>query len=237
MKEDIEKFNKYVKKFDLKEKHIIGKFHHTYRVVELTNQIAISLNLNEQEIYVANLCGLYHDIARFKQWTEYNTFFDKDLFDHGNEGYKILLDEKFVNDKQNLQIIIQSTKNHNKYAIDKELDEYTALFCKIIRDADKIDIMKEQCNEIKENIIILKKELLDSIYNREICKNEYIENDTDHILRMLSWIFDFNFKYSFQYLKQNNVIKNKFNLLETYGETKEINKLKKFINEEIEKRI
>lgn len=53
---------------------------------------------------------------------------------------------------------------------------------------------------------------------------------------MLDWVFDLNFKYSFNYLIQNKVIENKFNLLEMYGETNEIKKLKDFIYNEIEKR-
>lgn len=69
-----------------------------------------------------------------------------------------------------------------------------------------------------------------------MCKNEYCENEVDYIIRMLDWVFDLNFKYSFNYLIQNKVIENKFNLLEMYGETNEIKKLKDFIYNEIEKR-
>ena len=42
-----------------------------------------------------------------------------------------------------------------------------------------------------------------------------------------------NFKYSFEYLKNKKIIEKKFNLLEMYGETKEISELKQFIMKEI----
>ena len=32
---------------------------------------------------LAERCALWHDIARFKQWTEYKTFVDYESFDHG----------------------------------------------------------------------------------------------------------------------------------------------------------
>ena len=40
------------------------------------------------------------------------------------------------------------------------------LFVNILRDADKIDIMTEWANEIRDNKIILKESILKSIYNK-----------------------------------------------------------------------
>ncbi len=237
MKKEMKLFNNYVKQFDLKNKHIMGKFHHSYRVMELATEIAKSLELNEKDIYIASLAGLLHDIGRFNQMKNYNTFKDEKSIDHGDEGYLVLkkIIGEFTKDEEIKKIILCSTKYHNKYEL-KELDKRTMLFCKIVRDADKLDIMKEQCNSITEKEIILKSELLNDVYNKKMCKNEYCNNEVDYIIRMLDWIFDLNYKYSFNYLVQNKIIDNKFNLLEMYGETKEIKKLKKFIYSEIEKR-
>ena len=107
------------------------------------------------------------------------------------------------------------------------------LFVNIVRDADKLDIITEQGNEINDEQIILKDSMLKSIYNKEICKNSDVENDVDYILRLLAWVFDFNFKYSYEYLINKKIIEKKFNLLEMCGETEEINKLKQFIMERI----
>lgn len=240
MKEEIQEFNKYVKNFDLKNKNIMRKYHHSFRVMEFSKEIAISLNLNEEEIYIASICGLLHDIARFSQWTKYQTYIDSNSFDHGDEGEKILENnnfiKKFVQDDEIISIILNSTKYHNKASIPL-LDKKHELFANIVRDADKLDIITEQGNSINTNKVELKKVLLESIYNEKICQNKYIENDVDSILRMLSWIFDFNFKYSFDYLKKKGIIENKLNLLEIYGETEELKKLKKFIEENINKKL
>lgn len=235
MEEYIKEFNKYVKKHDLKTKEIMSKYHHSFRVMELCNEIALSLNLNEEDILIANVCGLFHDIGRFNQWTFYKTYEDCFSLDHGDEGYKVLLEEKIIkNDIK--EIVLMSVRNHNKYKVDKFLDERTILFCNIVRDADKLDIIKEQCNSIYQDNIILKKELLNDIYNNDICKNNYVSNEVDSIVRMLSWTLDYNFKYSYNYLLDNKIIEKKINLLEIYGETEELKKLKDFIFNEIEKR-
>ena len=230
----IELFNKYAKSFDLTVPAIMGKYHHSFRVMEYAKEIAVSLNLSEKDIELASNCGLLHDIARFKQYTEYQTYYDEKSFDHGDVGYDIL--NELLDDNEDKDIILVATKYHNKYALN-ELDDRTKLFCNIVRDADKLDIIKEQCNQMNDKEIIIKKELLDDIYNGRICSNKSINSNTDSILRQISWINDFNFRYSFKYIKDKGIIQNKFNLLSIYGETDDINKLKEFVFNKIEERI
>ena len=239
MKKEIQLFNQYAKKYDLRNKNIMGKYHHSFRVMEFCKEIAISLHLSEKDISIAALCGLLHDIARFKQWTCYQTYRDFDSFDHGDEGVHILKENNFIyeftNDAEIANIVINSVQYHNKIGL-PEVDERNLLFIKIVRDADKLDIMTEQGNQIEEKEIILKENLLSSIYQNELCKNEYIKNSTDIILRLLSWINDFNFKYSYIYLKEKNIIQKKLDLLEIYGQTEETKKLKDYLLKQLEER-
>ena len=236
MKEKIKSFNEYVKQFDLKNKNIMGKYHHSFRVMEFCKELAISLNLNDEDIYIASLCGLLHDIARFEQLTKYNTYDDSKSFDHGDYGYKILKESDFIKEftknEEVISIILDSVKYHNKLSV-PNLNKRNMLFVNIVRDADKLDIITEQGNEINDDKITLKESMLKSIYNKELCKNSDIENDVDYILRVLSWVFDFNFEYSYKYLIDKKIIEKKFNLLEMYGETEDLNKLKQFIMERI----
>ena len=39
------------------------------------------------------------------------------------------------------------------------MDEQTKIFCKIVRDADKLDIMETQINEVNSENIVIKDEL------------------------------------------------------------------------------
>lgn len=238
MKEYMSIFNKYVKDFDLKNKNIMRKFHHTYRVVEYANDIALSLNLNDDDIILAKVCALFHDIGRFKQATEYNTFIDSKSFDHGDEGYEIVKDfiEKISDDKNIQDIVLCSIRNHNKKEIDSNLSERETLFCNITRDADKLDIMMEQAYQINDGVYDLKKDILECIYNHELVKNKYVLNDIDHVCRVISFIFDMNYSYSLNIVK-NIIINKKFELLEANINTSELKKLKGFVYDYLEKRI
>ena len=232
----IKKFNEYAKTFDLTKNPIMGKYHHSFRVMEFSREIANSINLSEEDTNLACVIGLYHDIARFKQWTMHNTYIDRNSFDHGDIAIEILndgfLDDYSLEDRD---IILKAIKYHNKYKVE-EFDERTILFCNIIRDADKLDIMKEQYNHINDKEIVLKQELIEDIKNNIICRNELVKTNADCLLRMLSWVNDLNFEYSYDYLTSNNIIENKFNLLSIYGETEEIKDLKKLVYEKIDRR-
>ena len=226
-------FNNYTKKFDLSIKPLMGKYHHSFRVTEFAREIAISLDLSDDDVYLASVCGLLHDIGRFRQYTEYNTYIDRNSFDHGDVGYEILSD--LLSDYKDKDIILMATKYHNKANLPK-LDDRTLLFCKIVRDADKLDIMIEQCNSMNDKEVILKKEILDDIYNNRVCRNNLVNNDTDYILRELSWVNDIYYQYTIDYLINKNIIENKFNLLSLYGETKEIKEFKDYIYKQLNRR-
>lgn len=241
MEKAMKLFNNYVKQFDFNNPKIRYKFHHSYRVMEIAKEIALSLNLNDEDSYIVTLAALLHDIGRFNQIKNYDTYLDQISTDHGNEGERVLKEndfiKQFVLDEKIINIILNSTKYHNKYEIDPNLDQKTTLICKIVRDADKLDIMTELGNIITLKEIILKKELVDAIYKEEICKNKNCNNEVDTIIRILSWVYDLNFKYSFDYLMKNKIIEKKFNLLEMYGETEEITKIKKLIYKKINEKL
>lgn len=234
-------FNNYVKSFDMKNKMIMSKFHHTYRVMEFTKEIAESLHLSEEDVFLAQLCGLLHDVARFRQATEYDTFIDNDSFDHGDKGYEILLENdfisSFVKDDEIKTIILLSTKYHNKKEVSNELSERQLLFANITRDADKLDILREQCNEINDNNYVIKENILSDINKHRLVKNDDVITDTDDLLRSLSFVFDINFNYSFRFLRESNIIDNKIKLLEANINNDKLNELKKIINEYINERI
>ena len=67
-------FIKYSKNFDLKDKNIMGKFHHSFRVMEFATDIAKSIKLKEEDIEIISISALLHDISRFEQWQKYKTF-------------------------------------------------------------------------------------------------------------------------------------------------------------------
>jgi len=241
MKKEMKLFNEYVKQFDLTNKKIRYKFHHSYRVMEIAKEIAVSLKLNEEDTYIATLAALLHDIGRFNQIKKYDTYRDQISVDHGDEGEEVLKEndfiKKFTIDEKIIDIILKSTKYHNKYEIDSNLDEKTTLICKIVRDADKLDIIREFANEINDEEIIIKEEILNSIKKHELASKNCCETSTDYVVYYLSWIVDFNFKYSYLFLDENKIIEKKLNLLEMYGETEETKLIREIILNKLKEEI
>lgn len=229
IKDCIKIFNEYVKKFNLKEKVLMEKFHHTYRVMEFSKEIAESEGLCQADVDLAQLIGLLHDIARFRQYTEYGTFIDHNSKDHGDLGFEVLTDNNYINqfitNKDDQKVVLIAVKNHNKKDIENNITDRELLFSRIIRDADKLDIMVEQCNQISSQNIPFKQELFSVLYDKKLCANKLVENNVDGLFRMISFIFDINFKYSFQFLINKKIIENKLHLLELYSEQNNLNKL------------
>ena len=232
-------FDNYVKKFDILDENINLKYKHSYRVYEYAKDISNSLKLSKNDITLAMKCGLLHDIGRFSQVAEFNTFIDSKSVDHGDRGYDVLLENNFINkftiDDEEKSIILNSVKNHNKLVVDDNLSEKEKLFTNIVRDADKIDIIMTQVNEINDEKYNNK--LIDDILNRKLCNNSSVNTDVDSLLRLLSFIFDINYKRSIEILVDNNILEEKFKLLEHVVDKDTLKSIKDEINIYIKERL
>lgn len=230
-------FISYYKTFDFRKERILYKFHHSFRVMEYSKEIAESLNLNNSDIELSTVIGLLHDIARFKQWTIYETFVDRDSFDHGDEGVNILKELDILDyDDETKNIIYTAIKNHNKYEI-KVSNEREELFSKIIRDADKIDIMKEVRRDFEKLDYSINEKVVEDFLNNKLVDSTYVNNPMEANVRTMSFIYDINYKYSIEFIKKHNIIDNSLNLLKLYCNNEElVEKLEKHIYKYIEER-
>ena len=140
------RFLEYVREFDTTDELISRKIVHTLGVADYSKEIAKSLNLNEEQIKLAYIIGILHDIGRFKQILLTGTYSDKGGVNHTDMGLKILFDEnmitEFVENREYDEIIKNAIANHSLFKINDGLDEETLMFSKIIRDADKLDIFR-----------------------------------------------------------------------------------------------
>ena len=231
MDKELKIFNNYYQTFDEKEVYIKNKYDHTFRVVSFAEEIAKSLNLSEDDILKAKICALFHDIGRFNEAKKYHSFASSNAFDHGEEGFNIL---KKLN--YNDEIVLLSTKYHNKYSIPDGLDEKTQLFCNITRDADKLDILFTQYLKVDS-----KDEIRDEIYNelfkKKLFKNSINYNSNEEVLKGLALIFDINFKKSFEIIRDNNLIDEKIDNLLKINDDQELLKVKEFLNNYVKERL
>lgn len=243
-----EKFIEYTQNYNLENEHIKGKQEHSIRVMNISKQIAEGLRLSKEDVDIATLIGLLHDIARFEQYTKYSTFEDLASIDHGDYGVQILDNDirKYIETDEYDEIIKLAVKNHNKYKIEEGLTEKEQLFAKIIRDADKIDIFHESVNmfwkgkEEEVNNSKISQSILEQFENRTQIKREkgkVIEN-LEEVVSVIAFIFDMNFKASFEILKEEDYVNKILNRYDIKNEDskKAVEEIRKIANEYIGKK-
>lgn len=91
-------FQEYTDRYDSANPKIKLKIDHTYRVANLCEQIAQSLELSAAEVDLAWLSGMLHDVGRFEQLHRYNTFSDAQSIDHARFAVELLYDEGLIAD-------------------------------------------------------------------------------------------------------------------------------------------
>ena len=242
-------FIKYVNKFDTKNFNIKRKIDHSLRLMVISMKIAESLELDKKEVELATLIGLLHDIGRFEQFTQYGTYNDRKSIDHGELGVEVLNRDNYIREfiKEDIydEIIKKSIINHNQFKIEDGLTDKEELSCKIVRDADKLDILyqrtfiifDEEKEEI-ENAEIYQEDIKPLLEKRPVnrVKDFKQEKRINHVITDLGFVFDMNFKITFKMLKEKDYI-NKF--LNRYDfknlQTKEImKKARNIVNEYVE---
>ena len=218
-----EAFKEYISNYDINEPKTNLKVIHMYHVAENSRKIAESLGLSGEEQKLAELIGLLHDIGRFEQIKWYHTFSDKVSIDHGQKGVEVLfadkLIKKFVQDEENDTVIYKAINNHNKYDIEKGLSEYEMLHCKIIRDADNIDIFRGLLEQKTEDFVffgskdiskeILTPEFFENFKKEQLLMYSEAKTDMDVMVAIIAHIYTINFKESLNIIKENDYI-NKF---------------------------
>lgn len=243
----------HINGLDLDNPRVEMKTGHSIRVSENAKKIAIALDLSEEQIELAELIGLLHDIGRFEQYkifdknTDSKTLDVTKKFDHGEAGVEVLKKDnyirKYIKEDKYDKIIFTAIYEHNQYELTKGLSEAEELFSKIVKDADKLDLMYEgveiywQTPEWVEKIEQGKfaKKMLENFYEQKLADNRNREGEIDQILKIASFVYDINFKCSFEIIKENDYISkmlDRFNyqLPET---EKEMKKIKKIANEYI----
>lgn len=154
-------FGEYTDRYNSADPKIKLKIDHTYRVADLCDRIGKSIGLVDIDLDIAWMCGLLHDIGRFEQIRRYGTFSDAESIDHASLSAMILFGEnekesgmirKFLADSKWDELVKNAVQWHSSYRIPEELDERTKRYCNILRDADKIDILRVNLDTPMEDI-------------------------------------------------------------------------------------
>lgn len=159
-------FDDYAARYDHTDGRVALKIVHTYAVVSVMETLCRLRCLPPHTAGLALLCALFHDIGRFEQLKQYDTFLDHKSVDHASLSCKVLRENHVLDrlPEADREAVLTAIENHNKLRIDPTVtaaasscpDDAQSLgepgpccsagevleLCRLIRDADKCDIFR-----------------------------------------------------------------------------------------------
>ena len=230
-----EQFAAYTRNYDPSDPKIALKIAHTYRVAENCEEIAKSLNLPAEAIEFAWLSGMLHDVGRFEQVKRYNTFIDSQSVDHAEFGADLLfgpdaLIKGYTEDRSGDATMETVIRQHNKYRIDESLDDRTKLFCQILRDADKIDILRVNVETPMEDIYNVSQDVLltsgvsdiimEQVRQHHAVPRDLMTSPAEHLIGHIALSFELVYPRSWELVKEQGYIYKMFDFPTTNESTK-----------------
>lgn len=200
--------------YDTTDERIRLKLVHSFQVAQIAKQIAESKRLTQEDCALAELIGLLHDIGRFEQLRQYNTFLDAKSVNHAALGVQILQEtnllSRFLDVRSLDSLVLQAIRQHNQYQLDEGLDNHTYLHATMLRDADKTDIFRVHLEEKEEHVYLCSKEQLEQETITDVVYEDFMNSrpilskkrktHVDILLSHMALIFDFHDAYGLSYL-------------------------------------
>ncbi len=200
----------------------ILKENHTIRVCNEILLIGKFLELNADELHLAEISALFHDIGRFEQYARYQTFVDEKSVNHALLGVEILEENKVLKifDESIQNLILRLITYHNRAALPENETEKCLFHAKLLRDADKLDIWRVVTDYYRQktgprNMAIeldlpdtpgFSDQIYQALMSRQIIDFRHIKNLNDFKLLQVGWIFDVNFGVTLSAVKSRHYL-------------------------------
>jgi hypothetical protein len=179
----------------------------------------------------------------------YNTFDDEISLDHAEHSVRVLREQKLLEslDTDSQELVFCAIYHHNKFELPARLSDREYLYVNILRDADKLDILKV-LTDYYSNITIdpnhaltwnmpngndVSADVANDILAGKLISRNKVKNDVDLKILQLSWVYDLNYKPSlekirkkkyfekiYKTLPKNDLINEIYNKTEVYIENK-----------------
>ncbi len=220
-------FDNYTKRFNSEDEKVQRNFDlkiiHTEKVYHNAVTIAKALGMPEEDVFVAKVAALFHDVGRFEQFQKYKTFIDKQSANHAVLGLEILSREQVLGSLPTdiSEKIIKTIGFHNQLEVPDHLDKRLALHARLLRDADKLDIFRvvtdyyenQKKGEHNEAIVLglpdderFSEDVIADIKQGEIVKSQDLRTINDFKLLQAAWVFDINFSVTMQLIRERKFI-------------------------------
>lgn len=221
---------------------------HTQRVLENAERIVTSLPLDDRTAKIALLGALYHDVGRFEQFRQYQTFSDSTSVNHGLLGSRILkLEQPLIRESQDIQVGVRAAVAlHNRFMLPMKLPEHIIVATNIVRDSDKLDIFPVLVSNftrdgskndvvtmgLKESQTKYTPHMLAKMLAGDPIKYSDMYYVNDFKLLLASWVFGIVYPASMQLMHERGVMEK---LLATLPEFPEMEKVKEVVRTEMKR--
>jgi len=201
------------------DKNVKIKEGHTLRVCKHIVRIAESLNLPKADVYLAEAAALLHDIGRFEQLRRYRTFNDRKSENHAELGVAVLEQEDLLSKLavKERETVMKAVRFHSDRDFPTGESERVIFFLKLLKDADKLDILEVLTNYYASpeygtnptleldlpNATALSEAVVREIMQSKPVDAQHVKSPEDFRILQLSWIFDINFDFSLRHIKEH----------------------------------
>ena len=206
-------FEQYVKKYDMNNNNIKSKYFHSLKVMEISSDIATTIGIfTDEDVAVCELIALFHEIANFDDAPNYSIE-KEDIEDYALKSAEVLFSKgimrKIDEDTKYDEVIKLAIYACNKDGLPNNINPKVGAFCKILRDAHKIDSFRMSLNYPIIDTLIEKfpsSLVYDKFKKFGVINKKMSENNADDVLVLLSSVFGLNYRYSYAILKRNDYV-------------------------------
>ncbi len=229
------------------------KEEHSRRTCEEMLYLARQLGLSGNQRRIAEVIALLHDIGRFEQFIRYRTYNDVRSVDHSLLGLEVLRQTKVLDgvERKEKQLVEKAIEYHGLRKLPGDLDGECLLFSKLLRDADKIDVLyvvtdyyRQYRNNPEEFTLELEfpdkpgysSEVVEAIMNGQRIDYKKLQTLNDVKLLQLGWVYDVNFIATLKRIKKRRFLEMLLCFLPETGDIEGVReKIFEYVNCRIEK--
>lgn len=203
--------------------HLRVKREHTRRTCEEIVFLAGQIALDEQQQRTAETVALFHDVGRFPQFAEYRTYNDARSVDHARLSVEVLRQEGVLGAlrREERQWIETAIAHHGRKSLPAGLNGQALLFAKLIRDADKLDILRivvqvyQHRRDHPDGMSFeselpdeprISPEVLAAVLNGQLVEYTRLRTLNDMMLCQLGWVYDMNFAAALARLRERGLL-------------------------------
>ncbi len=248
-------FDTYTNRFlghdECVDEHLRIKQEHTWHTCREILFLAGRLALDDDQKRIAETVALFHDLGRFPQFSRYRTYNDARSVDHSRLSVEVLRQEGVLGSlrREERQWVETTIEHHGRKSLPDGLNGQALLFAKLLRDADKLDILRVVV-EIYERhradpaghrfeIELLDEpryspEVFEAVMSGQLMEYTKLRTLNDMRLCQIGWVYDMNFAASLERLKERGFLDRLFEYLPQTADTA---RLRAKIDKHIEARL